>query len=77
MRAVRAKHERCFGQENRPAGPDAAAILAGAVKMSVPERIRLVEDIWDSIAADASEVPVTAAQKAELDRRRRSMRKNP
>ncbi len=36
----------------------------------VPERIRLVEDIWDSIAASSEQVPVTAAQRAELDRRR-------
>jgi putative addiction module component (TIGR02574 family) len=45
--------------------------------MSVPERIRLVEDIWDSIAADAKAVPVTAAEKALIDRRLRALRRNP
>jgi putative addiction module component (TIGR02574 family) len=37
-------------------------------KLSVAERIQLVEDLWDSIAAD-SDLPLTDAQKAELDRR--------
>lgn len=39
---------------------------------SIPvlDRIRLVEDIWDSIAASSDEVPVTDAQRTELDRRR-------
>ena len=51
--------------------------VADVAEMSVPERIQLVEDIWDSIAADAKAVPVTAAQKAELDRRLWAMRRNP
>lgn len=33
------------------------------------ERLRLVEDLWDSIAADQQGLPLTAEQKAELDRR--------
>jgi putative addiction module component (TIGR02574 family) len=39
------------------------------LKLSVAERIQLVEDLWDSIARDPDLVPVTDAQKAELDRR--------
>ncbi len=39
-------------------------------RLSVSERIQLVEDIWDSIAASSDCVPVTDAQRAELDRRR-------
>ncbi len=38
-------------------------------KLPVDERIRLVEDLWDSIAADQMALPLTAEQKAELDRR--------
>jgi putative addiction module component (TIGR02574 family) len=38
-------------------------------KLSVEERIRLVEDLWDSIAADQGALPLTAEQRAELDRR--------
>lgn len=33
------------------------------------ERVRLVEDLWDSIAADQNALPLTIEQKAELDRR--------
>ncbi len=38
-------------------------------ELSIPERIQLVEDIWDSIAIDSKDLPVTVAQKAELDKR--------
>ncbi len=33
------------------------------------ERIKLVEDLWDSIAADQQALQLTAEQRAELDRR--------
>ena len=38
-------------------------------KLPLDERIRLVEDLWDSIAADQSLLPLTPDQRAELDRR--------
>ena len=38
-------------------------------KLTVAERILIVEEIWDSIAAEQESVKVTEAQKAELDRR--------
>jgi putative addiction module component (TIGR02574 family) len=38
-------------------------------ELPIDERIKLVEDIWDSIAADQSALPLTPEQKAELDRR--------
>ena len=38
-------------------------------KLSIPERLELVEDIWDSIYQDADALPLTAEQRAELDRR--------
>lgn len=47
------------------------------VKLSVPERIQLVEDIWDSIAEIPEELPLTARQQEELDRRFISYRSNP
>jgi putative addiction module component (TIGR02574 family) len=37
--------------------------------LPVPERVALVERIWESIAQDEAEFQLTAAQKAELDRR--------
>jgi putative addiction module component (TIGR02574 family) len=38
-------------------------------RMSVAERLALVQEIWDSIAATPEEIPVTKAQLQELDRR--------
>lgn len=37
--------------------------------LSIAERIQLVEDIWDSITATPEALPLTAAQRDELDRR--------
>jgi putative addiction module component (TIGR02574 family) len=51
--------------------------LSDILQMSVAERIQLVEDIWDSIAASPESVPVTDAQKEELDRRLQAHARNP
>ena len=40
-------------------------------KLSTPERILLVEDLWDSISMEEADVPVPESHKAELDRRLR------
>ncbi len=45
--------------------------------LPVNERLRLVEELWDSIAKSPESVPVTAAQKRELDRGLAAHRKNP
>lgn len=37
--------------------------------LPVPERLILVEQIWDSIVEDGEQIEFTDAQKAELDRR--------
>jgi putative addiction module component (TIGR02574 family) len=41
----------------------------GIDRLGVEERIALVEEIWDSIAADSAAVPLTTPQRDELDRR--------
>jgi putative addiction module component (TIGR02574 family) len=41
-------------------------------ELPLDERIRLVEDLWDSIAEEESALPVPLAHKAELDARLRS-----
>jgi putative addiction module component (TIGR02574 family) len=41
----------------------------GIDSMSVEDRITLVQDIWDSVAAEAGLLPLSASEKAELDRR--------
>jgi putative addiction module component (TIGR02574 family) len=41
----------------------------GIDRLSVEERLALVEELWDSIAESAGELPLTPAQQAELERR--------
>jgi putative addiction module component (TIGR02574 family) len=38
-------------------------------ELPIEERIKLVEDLWDSIVADQNALPLTPDQRAELDRR--------
>ncbi len=47
------------------------------LELPVAERIRLVELIWDSIAAVPEAVPVPEELKAELDRRLSEFEANP
>jgi putative addiction module component (TIGR02574 family) len=51
--------------------------LSEILKLSVSERIQLVEDIWDSIAAETNTLPLTDAERAELDRRLADAEANP
>jgi putative addiction module component (TIGR02574 family) len=46
-------------------------------KLSVAERIQLAEDLWDSIPPEGADVPLTEAQKAELDRRLEELERDP
>lgn len=56
----------------------APAATAEYLKLSVSERIQLVEDIWDSIAVEATNtVELSQAQKAELHRRVAAHRADP
>lgn len=43
--------------------------IAEIARLSTPEKILLVEDLWDSIASDQPSVPVPEGHKAELDER--------
>jgi putative addiction module component (TIGR02574 family) len=45
-------------------------------KLSVAERIQLAEDLWDSIP-ESADIPLTDAQKAELDRRLADLEQHP
>ncbi len=46
-------------------------------RLTVPEKILLLEDLWDSIASEESGVPVPASHREELDRRLAEYRKDP
>jgi putative addiction module component (TIGR02574 family) len=43
--------------------------MSSILKLPIEERIRLVEDIWDSIADDQLVLDLSEAQRAELDKR--------
>lgn len=46
-------------------------------KLSIAERLQLVEDIWDSIAEDTGALPVPPEVLAEAERRLAEHRANP
>ena len=46
-------------------------------KLSTPEKILLVEDLWDNISADAASIPVPDSHKAELDNRLKRFQSTP
>jgi putative addiction module component (TIGR02574 family) len=45
--------------------------------LSVADRLRLIEKIWNSLAETPEAIPVTTAQRKELARRRREHARNP
>jgi putative addiction module component (TIGR02574 family) len=51
--------------------------LPEILKLSVAERIQLVEDIWDSIAAEPEALSLSEEQRQELDRRLADQEANP
>ena len=46
-------------------------------RLSIAERLELVEDIWDSIAGDADALPLTDAERALLGERLAEHEANP
>lgn len=50
---------------------------ANILSLSVPERIQLVEDIWDTVAEVPEAVGLTDQQKDEIDRRLDAYQLNP
>lgn len=50
---------------------------AEILSLSVPERIQLAEDIWDTIAEVPEAISLSEDEKAELDRRLDAYHKNP
>jgi putative addiction module component (TIGR02574 family) len=41
----------------------------GIDQMNIEDRLALVQEIWDSIAATPEQIPLTEAQRNELERR--------
>jgi putative addiction module component (TIGR02574 family) len=51
--------------------------LADVLEMDVPERIRLAQAIWDSIAEVPEAVPLSESDRAEIDRRLEAYYRDP
>ena len=49
----------------------------GIDQLTVAERILLVEEIWDSIGGEEQEIPLTEAQRQDLQRRIAEYEANP
>jgi putative addiction module component (TIGR02574 family) len=47
------------------------------LNLSIPERIQLVEDLWDTISAEADAVELTEEDKTIIDERLEAYHKNP
>ncbi|MBI3463510.1 MAG: addiction module protein [Planctomycetes bacterium] len=45
--------------------------------LGTSDKLRLLEDLWESIAADPGQIPVMDWQKQELDAREAEYRQNP
>ena len=52
-------------------------ILKELEMLSVPERVQIVEDLWDSIARSNANLPVLQWQKDELAQRKTSYLQDP
>ena len=58
-------------------GPRMNQQYAEIFRLTLSEKLQLVEDLWDSIAVEAESLPLSDWQKAELDRRATEYRQNP
>ena len=53
------------------------SVRSEILSLPVSERLRLIEDLWDSIAADPESLGVTPEQRTELDFRLANMTRDP
>jgi putative addiction module component (TIGR02574 family) len=53
------------------------AAKSSVFDLSPAEKLQLVEDLWDDLAASPESVPVHDWQKEELARRKANLRRNP
>jgi putative addiction module component (TIGR02574 family) len=53
------------------------ATISSVFDLSPSEKLQLVEDLWDDLAADPSAIPIYDWQKEELARRKANLMKNP
>lgn len=51
--------------------------VASVFHLSPPEKLQLVQDLWDDLSRDPRHVPIHEWQLAELERRRQSLLNDP
>ena len=54
-----------------------AALLEAVKSLPLPDRVELVDAVWESIAAEGYEPPLSESPSAELQRRLEEHRQNP
>ena len=54
-----------------------STVLKDVLSLSPADRLQLLEEIWDSLAATPEAIPVTDAQRKELARRRQAHARKP
>ncbi|MBN1866353.1 addiction module protein [Candidatus Sumerlaeota bacterium] len=50
---------------------------ASVFDLSTPEKLQLVEDLWDDVASTPGDVPVYEWQTKEIERRKQNLLRNP
>lgn len=45
------------------------SLQAQILPLSIPEKLQLIEEIWESLELNPEQIPVTQAQQQELERR--------
>src|SRR5262249_20222117 len=63
----------CLQKTGAHMAPQAPSVF----ELSRAEKLRLVEDLWDALAASPDDVPVHEWQKEDLARRKANLQKNP
>ena len=53
------------------------SVTEAAKNLPLPERLELLDALWESIIEDGYEPPLTTAQAEELDRRLKAHEENP
>jgi putative addiction module component (TIGR02574 family) len=62
----------------KKANPNMSKITAAdTLELSTPEKIQLIEDIWDTITAKASSIELTDAEKSIIDKRLEKYHQSP
>lgn len=52
-------------------------LMASLVQLSPAEKLDLIGELWDDLSTRTENVPLTEAQKEELDRRKEHLQRDP